>query len=84
MKIRRNWPYAKITRHWHINVEVVSSVWVGKYLYKYIYRVHDSSVIEIGGINQDEIKDFVETRSVGPVLQKKESLYLSFTCTFTQ
>ncbi|KAB0792783.1 hypothetical protein PPYR_00660 [Photinus pyralis] len=56
----------------HINVEVVSSVKSVKYLYKYIYKGHDAAGITIGETNNgiidhDEIRDFIETRYVGPV-----------------
>ena len=51
----------------HINVEVVSSVKAVRYLYKYIYKGHDASAIEISEINHDEIKDFIDSRYVGPV-----------------
>ncbi|XP_051163766.1 uncharacterized protein LOC127283125 [Leptopilina boulardi] len=52
----------------YINVEIViDGQKSAKYLYKYIYKGHNASAIEIGEINHDEIKDFVETRYVGPV-----------------
>ncbi|XP_058799201.1 uncharacterized protein LOC131668782 [Phymastichus coffea] len=58
----------------HINVEIVSSVRVVKYLYKYIYKGHDAATVTIGNenvstniINHDEVSSFIETRYVGPV-----------------
>jgi len=57
----------------HINVEIVSSIKSVKYLYKYIYKGHDTaSVIIEEDVNNieivhDEIKDFIEARYVGSV-----------------
>ena len=62
----------------HINVEVVLSVKSVKYLYKYLHKGHDSAAITVERpiaentdqnniINHDEIKDFIESRYVGPV-----------------
>ncbi|XP_029668856.1 uncharacterized protein LOC115238862, partial [Formica exsecta] len=56
----------------HINVEIVSSIRSVKYLYKYIYKGHDSASVIIGEnidktIIHDEIQDFIEARYVGPV-----------------
>lgn len=56
----------------HINVEVASSVKSVKYLYKYIYKDHDTAGITIGETNEsiiehDEIRSFIEARYVGPV-----------------
>ncbi|XP_051170502.1 uncharacterized protein LOC127287552 [Leptopilina boulardi] len=62
----------------HINVEVVTSIKAVKYLYKYIYKGHDAAVViqetqnndnnnqELGVIEHDEIKNYVETRYVNP------------------
>lgn len=35
----------------HINVEIVSSVRAVKYVYKYIYKVHDAATVIIGNEN---------------------------------
>lgn len=57
----------------HINVEVVSSIKSVKYLYKYIYKGHDAAAIVVSGttddqpIEHDEIRNYIETRYVGPV-----------------
>ncbi|XP_036144291.1 uncharacterized protein LOC118646109 [Monomorium pharaonis] len=58
----------------HINVEVVSSIKSVKYLYKYVYKGHDAATVVISGtaaedncINHDEIRDYIDTRYVGPV-----------------
>ena len=59
----------------HINVVAVTSIKSVKYLYKYIYKGHDADNITIQEsqhgsdkvIDSDEIKDFIETRYVGPV-----------------
>ena len=56
----------------HINVEAVSSLKSVKYIYKYIYKGHDSAYLIITGpsnettINHDEIRNFIEARYVGP------------------
>jgi len=56
----------------HINVEIISSIRSVKYLYKYIYKDHDAASMIIGEnidkmIIHDEIRNFIETRYVGPV-----------------
>ncbi|XP_023245859.1 uncharacterized protein LOC111643039 [Copidosoma floridanum] len=57
----------------HMNVEAVSSVSAVRYLYKYIYKGHDAASVTIGEsegnsiVDHDEIKNFIETRYVGPV-----------------
>ncbi|XP_044012567.1 uncharacterized protein LOC122855319 [Aphidius gifuensis] len=58
----------------HINTEIVSSIKSVKYLYKYIYKGHDAAAVEvvdetsdIGELNHDEIRNYIETRYVGPV-----------------
>ncbi|XP_058793045.1 uncharacterized protein LOC131665274 [Phymastichus coffea] len=57
----------------HINVEIVSSISAIKYLYKYIYKGHDSATVVIGQpengptIEHDECRNFIDTRYVGPV-----------------
>lgn len=57
----------------HINVEVVSSIKSVKYLHKYVYKGHDSATVIIENtpneiiVNHDEIKNYVDTRYVGPV-----------------
>lgn len=65
-------PMLSLIFNCHLNVEVVSSIRSVKYLYKYIYKGHDVATVTIGEsadnvVNHDEIKDFVETRYVGPV-----------------
>ncbi|XP_024368015.2 uncharacterized protein [Physcomitrium patens] len=47
----------------HINVEICSSVKTVKYLYKYIFKGSDRSVVETDEV-VDEIKDFLEGRYV--------------------
>ncbi|XP_058797566.1 uncharacterized protein LOC131667852 [Phymastichus coffea] len=57
----------------HINVEVVSSIKVVKYLYQYIYKGHDASTVVVGEaengniIEHDECRNCIETRYVGLV-----------------
>lgn len=58
----------------HINVEAVSSMKCVKYFYKYVFKGHDSAAVTISEsnnetvtINHDEIRDFLDTRYVGPV-----------------
>jgi len=66
-------PTLSIIFNCHINVEVVSSIKSVKYLYKYIYKGHDAAAITIESItnnitiDHDEIRNFIETRYVGPV-----------------
>jgi len=66
-------PILSIIFNCHINVEVVSSIKSVKYLYKYIYKGHDVATITIEPItnnviiDHDEIRNFIETRYVGPV-----------------
>ncbi|GBM82666.1 hypothetical protein AVEN_42526-1 [Araneus ventricosus] len=51
----------------HINVEVCASVKSVKYLYKYVYKVHDAASVKIqkeGALDHDEILSFVEGRYV--------------------
>ncbi|KYN14600.1 ATP-dependent DNA helicase PIF1 [Trachymyrmex cornetzi] len=66
-------PILSIIFNSHINVEVVSSIKSVKYLYKYIYKGHDAATITIEPmtdnviIDHDEIRNFIETRYVGPV-----------------
>jgi len=66
-------PILSIIFNCHINVEIVSSIKSVKYLYKYIYKRHDGAAITIESISDnviidhDEIRNFIETRYVGPV-----------------
>ncbi|KYM96549.1 ATP-dependent DNA helicase PIF1 [Cyphomyrmex costatus] len=66
-------PILSIIFNCHINVEVVSSIKSVKYLYKYIYKGHDAAAITIEPItdnviiDHDEVRNFIETRYVGPV-----------------
>ncbi|XP_070517881.1 uncharacterized protein [Cardiocondyla obscurior] len=66
-------PALSIIFNCHINVEIVSSIKSVKYLYKYIYKDHDAATITIEPVTEnviidhDEIRDFIETRYVGPV-----------------
>ncbi|XP_048511133.1 uncharacterized protein LOC125500940 [Athalia rosae] len=68
-------PQLSITFNSHINVEIVSSIKSVKHLYKYIYKGHDAAAVTVGEnpeentvIDHDEIKNFIETRYVGPVV----------------
>jgi len=67
------YPILSIIFNCRINVEVVSSIKSVKYLYKYIYNGHDVAAITIEPVTEnviidhDEIRDFIETRYVGPV-----------------
>uniref|UniRef100_A0A914PYP6 Helitron helicase-like domain-containing protein n=1 Tax=Panagrolaimus davidi TaxID=227884 RepID=A0A914PYP6_9BILA len=51
----------------HINVEVVSSIKAVKYLYKYIFKGHDSAAIKIvdGAVVYDECESFLDSRYMG-------------------
>jgi len=70
-------PYLLLKFNCHINVEICSSVKSVKYLYKYIFKGHDSCNIRIhqeptageGRPNQliyDEIEQYVDSRYVSP------------------
>ena len=48
----------------HINVHVCTSIRAVKYLYKYIHKGHDRAAVEV--VVQDEVKDFIDARYVGP------------------
>ncbi|KYN18615.1 hypothetical protein ALC57_09070, partial [Trachymyrmex cornetzi] len=66
-------PILSIIFNCHINIEIISSIKSVKYLYKYIYKGHDVAAITIEPItdnviiDHDEIRNFIETRYVGPV-----------------
>uniref|UniRef100_A0A914YYL5 ATP-dependent DNA helicase n=1 Tax=Panagrolaimus superbus TaxID=310955 RepID=A0A914YYL5_9BILA len=51
----------------HINVEVVSSIKAVKYLYKYIFKGHDSAAMKIvdGSVVYDECESFLDSRYMG-------------------
>ena len=49
----------------HINVEVVSSIRLVKYMYKYIYKGHDSANLDLTDA-RDEIRAHIDARYVGP------------------
>ena len=65
-------PMLSLQFNCHINVEVCSSIQSIKYIHKYIYKGHDAASVVITNntnetvIEHDEIKQFVETRYVGP------------------
>ena len=48
----------------HINIQVCTSIRAVKYLYKYIHKGHDRAAIDV--IANDEVKDFLNARYVGP------------------
>lgn len=51
----------------HINVEICSTIQVFKYLYKYIYKGHDSASIELNPSERfNEIRRYLTSRYVGP------------------
>ena len=49
----------------HINVEVVSSIRLVKYMYKYVYKGHDRANVDLADA-ADEIKAHIDARWVGP------------------
>ena len=59
----------------HIKVEVVTSVTAPKYLYKYVYKGHDATAVNVTNnlnrdseeraLNDDEVKNHIEARYVG-------------------
>ncbi|XP_066925068.1 uncharacterized protein [Clytia hemisphaerica] len=58
-------PYLCKKYNAHINLEVCVSIKAVKYLYKYIYKGHDTAPIEIAErIDHDEIRTFLDARYV--------------------
>src|ERR1700723_1635085 len=58
-------PYLSAKYNCHINVEICASVKAIKYIHKYIYKGPDKATVEVG--DQDEIKEFIDARYIGPV-----------------
>ncbi len=56
-------PYLLLKYNAHINVESCASVKSVKYLYKYVYKGHDSTNLAVT-VNNDEILKFLEARYV--------------------
>ena len=54
-------PYLTLKYNAHINVEICTTVMAVKYLYKYVYKVHDKSLLEIKN-EFDEIIKYVDGR----------------------
>ncbi|XP_026450996.1 uncharacterized protein LOC113351174 [Papaver somniferum] len=48
----------------HINVEVYSTVRVVKYIHKYIYKVHDLTIMVVGG-GPNKILQYLNARYIG-------------------
>ncbi|XP_077199856.1 uncharacterized protein LOC143840327 isoform X2 [Paroedura picta] len=61
-------PYLLLRYNCHINVEVCASIKSVKYLFKYIYKGYDCSIVRITETNQkyDEIQSHVDSRFVSP------------------
>ena len=59
-------PYLLRKFECHCNVELCTSVKAIKYLFKYVFKGHDSASLEasVSGDNNDEIKTYLETRYV--------------------
>src|SRR5258705_3550688 len=62
-------PYLLLRYNCHINVKVCASIVSVKYLFKYIYKGHDCSYVELQHIDQagapvNEIRNFVDARYV--------------------
>jgi hypothetical protein len=58
-------PYLAAKYHWHINVEICSTVVSVKYLYKYVYKGHDRATVSIGtDSNIDEIEKYLSGRYI--------------------
>jgi hypothetical protein len=60
-------PYLLTKYNCHINVEVCASIKAIKYIHKYIYKGPDRATLEISGGNIDEIKQYVDSRYIGPI-----------------
>ena len=58
-------PYLTKKYDAHINVEVVSSIRLVKYMYKYVYKGHDRANVDVADA-ADEIKAHIDARWVGP------------------
>jgi hypothetical protein len=58
-------PYLLAKYNCHINVEVCASIKAVKYIHKYIYKGPDRATLEVG--NLDEIKQYIDSRYIGPV-----------------
>ena len=50
----------------HINVEFIGSFYTVKYVYKYVHKGADVSTVEIESDDRDEIKRFVNARTIDP------------------
>jgi len=60
-------PYLCLKYNCHINVEVCATVKSVKYLFKYVYKAHDSANIKIqehSTLQHDEIKAYMDSRYV--------------------
>ena len=60
-------PYLLTKYNCYINVEVCASIKAIKYIHKYIYKGPDHATLEISGGNIDEIKQYVDSRYIGPI-----------------
>jgi hypothetical protein len=60
-------PYLLAKYNCHINVEVCASVKAIKYIHKYIYKGPDHATLEVTGGNVDEIKEYIDSRYIGPM-----------------
>ena len=60
-------PYLSLRYNCHINVEVCLSPTAAKYLFKYIQKGEDRTMVKtkVEGENRDEIEDYVDLRSMG-------------------
>lgn len=60
-------PYLSLKYNCHINVESCSSIKSVKYIFKYVYKGHDSATVQIqeqNTLQHDEIKTFMDSRYV--------------------
>ena len=60
-------PYLSAKYNCHINVEAANSILAVKYLYKYIYKGHDRTCIDVQRDNDaliDEIREYLDRRYV--------------------
>ena len=60
-------PYLSLRYNCHINIEVCLSPTAAKYLFKYIQKGSDRTMVKIQGEekSRDEIEDYVDLRSIG-------------------
>ena len=70
-------PYLLLKFNAHINVDICSTVSAVKYLYKFVYKGHDRSIIEFKAVSENG--ETAEAKSVNEISQYLEGRYVSAT-----